>query len=88
MRLITTVRNQTIFDIALQEYGTVEAAFQIIEDNPHLSGLNDFPAGVTLPAGTDFNISYPIREGVTINLQDELDIENTTVKKDIGTVIS
>jgi hypothetical protein len=87
MRQITTVKNQTIFDLAVQEYGNVELAFQILEDND-LTGLNDFPSGHNISAGCDFDIAYPIKEGVTINIQDPLSGENKIIAKQLETVIS
>lgn len=88
MRQILTVKGQTIFDLAVQEYGNMEAAFQILTDNPHLSGLNDFPVGYVKTADMEFDVAYPIRDGITINLQDTLDIESTVVKKELDKVIS
>jgi hypothetical protein len=88
MRRILSVKNQTVFDIAVQEYGNVEAAFQILADNPHLAGMNDLPSGYELPEGIDFDIAYPIREGQTIYLQQFIEIENTQVAKELETVIS
>ncbi len=87
MRQIVTVKNQTIFDLAVQEYGNVELAFQILEDND-LTGLNDFPSGHTISAGCDFDIAYPIKEGVAINIQDPLTGENKIIAKQLETVIS
>lgn len=88
MRQITTVKGQTIFDLAVQEYGNMELAFQILSDNPELTGLNDLPVGMVLPVGIDFDVSHPIKEGVIIQLQDFLETENTLVAKELGTVIS
>lgn len=87
MRQISTVKGQTIFDLAVQEYGNMEAAFQILEDN-NLKGLNDFPSGYVRTADMDFDVAYPIRDGITINLQDSLEIENTVVKNELDIVIS
>ena len=33
MKIVVVQENQTIYDIALQEYGSVEGIFQIMEDN-------------------------------------------------------
>lgn len=88
MRQITTIKNQTVFDLAVQEYGNMEAAFQILVDNPHLVGTNDLPIGYNLPADIDFDISYPIQPGTLIYLQDYLQIENTVIAKELDTVIS
>ena len=88
MRQIITVENQTVFDIAVQEYGNMEAAFQILTDNPHLVGLNQLPAGYTLPTDIDFDISYPIQPGTLLYLQPSLTIENTVIANQLNQVIS
>lgn len=88
MRQILSVKGQTIFDIAVQEYGNAEAAFQVLADNPQLAGLNEFPAGYVLPAEADFDISHAIRQGTPINLQDFLEIENTLIANELTTVVS
>jgi hypothetical protein len=87
MRQITTVKDQTIFDIAVQEYGNVELAFQILEDND-LSGLNDFPSGHVIISGCQFDLAYPIKTGVVIKIQESLDGENKVVANQLETVKS
>lgn len=88
MRQILTIKNQTVFDIAVQEYGNMETAFHILEDNPHLAGANDLPVGYNLPPDIDFDISYPIQEGTIIYLQDSLPLENTVTANQLEQVIS
>ena len=40
MRIIKVRKNQSVFDIALQEYGNIGGAFFIVEDN-NLGGVTD-----------------------------------------------
>lgn len=87
MRQITTVKDQTIFDIAVQEYGNAELAFQILEDND-LSGLNDFPSGHVITAGCQFDLAYPLKAGLTINISENLDSENKVIANQLETVKS
>ena len=87
MRQILTKKGQTVFDIAVQEYGNVEASRQILEDND-LSGMNELPSGYNMPLEADFDISYPLKSGVVINIQDYIEIENTNIAKELDTVIS
>ncbi len=82
MKQILTLKSQTIFDIAIQEYGNVEAFTQILEDN-NLDGLNEFPAGVLLPFENGFNVCYPFREGITLNITENIALQNMTVKKQL-----
>jgi hypothetical protein len=88
MRQIITISDQTIFDLALQAYGNMESAFQILEDNPQLAGMNDFPDGYVMGEEADFDISYPIKAGLTLNIQDYIEIENNTIAKQLEIVIS
>lgn len=88
MRAITTKKGQTIFDIALQEYGNAEAAFQILADNPRLAGLNDFPVGYVVQQESDFDVSHAIKPGVEILIQDYIEIENTLIANELTEVIS
>ena len=39
MKTITSKPNQTVYDIALEQYGNVEAVGEIVDNNPHL--VND-----------------------------------------------
>ena len=38
---ITVLDQQTIFDIAVQEYGNIEHSHIILEDNPHILNFNN-----------------------------------------------
>ncbi len=52
---ITTMQNDTVFDIAMQEYGQAMGLFQLILDNPLLFSSEYTPI---LAEGTVINISY------------------------------
>ena len=41
MRVIKVIKNQSLLDIALQEYGSVNGAFWLVEDNDKLLGITD-----------------------------------------------
>jgi len=52
MNKIVIGNNQNIFDIALQEFGSIEAVFDILEDNQDIiNGITD-----NIIVGTEFNI--------------------------------
>ena len=40
MRIIKVRKNQSLFDIAIQEYGNIAGAFFVVEDN-NLGGVTD-----------------------------------------------
>lgn len=50
--LITTVKNQSLIDLAVQYYGNVDATLTILDDNQHLGADNEFDLGYAVVAGT------------------------------------
>lgn len=87
MRTITVIKEQTLWDLAVQEYGNAEAAFQILADND-LAGLNDLPAGHELAEDCDFDIAYPIKPGVKLVIQDRIEGDNQTIAHQLENIIS
>lgn len=55
MKHITVLQGQTIFDIALEQYGHVSGVSRLIKDNPDLDGLN-----ANLSAGDRLLIAGPV----------------------------
>jgi hypothetical protein len=41
MRVIKVIEDQTLLDVAVQEYGNSEGVFWLVEDNPNLNGITD-----------------------------------------------
>jgi hypothetical protein len=76
MKQITVIENQTVFDIAIQEFGNVEAVFLVLEDNPDIKNEET----VTLYDGIDFDIAHYIKAGSVLNIS-----ENTTYNMDVIT---
>lgn len=50
MRSITVKINQSLFDIALEQYGSIEGVYWLVEDNELLTGITDnvFPTDTLL----------------------------------------
>ena len=48
MKTITVQDRQTIWDIAMQEYGSVEGVFELIDDNPGLTIDSNLTGGQLL----------------------------------------
>ena len=88
MKSIKVIKGQNIFDIAVQEYGNIEAAFEIIENNPDLKGENDFPAGFPSNSSIDFYPSLSINENVGLIINENSSLVNKKVQSEINTVLS
>ncbi len=41
MQIIKVKHNQSLADIAIQEYGSIEGLFLLVDDNPTLNGITD-----------------------------------------------
>lgn len=54
MITIPVIEGQSLFDVALQEYGSIEHVFKIIKDNPGITINSNIGAGVTLKIDTSF----------------------------------
>ncbi|WP_053405185.1 hypothetical protein [Persicobacter sp. CCB-QB2] len=74
MRTIETVKGQTIYDLAVQEYGNVEAAFLIVEDN-NLYGI-------------DVAASLPVKQKIQIRENDDAIRTGVLQRLDRAIVIS
>lgn len=48
MKQYSTHNHQSVWDLAVQLYGTVDAVGQLIEDNPQLSFGGEIPAGTVI----------------------------------------
>jgi hypothetical protein len=84
MRSIETVKGQTLMDLAIQEYGSFEAVFLILEDNPHIAGLNDFPQGYLVDGFCDFDLAHPIKPGVKIYIREDSELTIPSVLRQIN----
>lgn len=69
-KIINSVKNQTVFDIAVQHYGDVDMFVKVIELNPHLK--NDYSAAIKkgVPFENDvLDLSYPLKEETEIIIE-------------------
>lgn len=85
MRTIVTVKNQTIFDIAVQEYGNAAAWEEIIADNPGLK--NDYSSA--LEAGIfyypdELDLAFPLQEGSKLLINEESILVNSNNLREMG----
>lgn len=62
MKKVTVKPNQTIYDIAVGQYGTCEAVSKILADNPELANADDgFRFDLALKAGSTLLIDTDSR---------------------------
>jgi len=95
-RHLTVEQGQSVFDIALQEYGSVREVFRLLADNPALtSGLNtQLAAGQKLqiqrnPSGllnADL-VSVFRRNQVRINTGDDTEISNYLLQENYDLIL-
>lgn len=68
MKKVTVKPNQTLYDIAVSEYGTCEAISELIANNPKLS--NDSQAkiamGIDAVNDPDFYFDLPLQPGSVV----------------------
>ncbi len=84
MRTIRTLKGQTISDIAIQEYGNIEAVMELLDNNPHLVGMNDYTSLDIVDSFCHFNISIPIRENVKLYINESSHLMNRKVLKELN----
>lgn len=83
MKTIEATGDQTILDLALQHYGTAEAAGEILRNNPELR--ND-PTSV-IAAGREIGTFYPdirLSPGAPVRIDDDSRLVIKTVVKKIN----
>lgn len=84
MKTISVKPNQTIFDLAVQYYGTCEAVGKIIADNPDIR--NDKSAlaslGIDYMSDTEFYPDVAVEPGYTMQIDtDSKLIKNSIVRE-------
>lgn len=81
MKKVTVERNQTIYDIAVTEYGTCEALPEIIADNPGLENEEraKISLGIDAAKDKDFYFDLPLKRGSVVLI----DTDSRSLKKNI-----
>ena len=81
MKKVTVERNQTIYDIAVTEYGTCEALPEIIADNPGLENEDQakISLGIDAAKEKDFYFDLPLKRGSVVLI----DTDRRSLKKNI-----
>lgn len=86
MKKITVKPNQTVYDIAVTEYGTCEAVAEIIADNPELA--NDDRAkvetGVDPVKDKSFYFDLALKPGSTIFIDTDSRLINKNILREMN----
>lgn len=90
MKKVTVKRNQTVYDIAVEQYGTCEAIPLIISDNPDL--INDeqvkVNVGIDPSKDTDFYFDLPLKSGSTAMIDTDSRLLKKNIVREIETEIT
>lgn len=85
METIKTVQNQTVFDIAVQHYGTGEAVGEIMRNNP---GLRNDPAalaelGIDYMADSAFYADAALRPNQNVAIDPDSKLRKQSVTREL-----
>lgn len=90
MKTVTVKPNQTIFDIAVENYGTCEAVGEILKNNPIVSNDKDAltALGIDYLSDTDFYIDVSIEPGFELQIDTDSKLIKTSVIREITTDVT
>ena len=80
MKTIINIDNQTIYDLAVQHYGNVEAVGEILALNPDIT--ND-AKGENIDVSTEFWLDLPIVAGSRLVIDDSSYLQRKNTVKEI-----
>lgn len=90
MQTIIVKLNQTIFDLAAEQYGTCEAIGEILKNNPDIR--NDKAAltalGVDYLSDPEFYIDAPVEVGFKLQIDTDSKLIKTSITKEINTDVT
>ncbi len=85
MKTIKVEPNQTVYDLAVQHYGTAEAVSEILSNNPDLA--NDTNALIELSIDTNsqsaFRLDVAVRPGFMLRIDETSGLRNESIIKKI-----
>lgn len=87
MKVIKTVRNQTLFDVAVKYCGTCEAVAELLADNPGLRNDPGTLAGLGIDYVSDggFYVDAALLPGQEVRIATDSPILKQTVVKELKT---
>lgn len=90
MKKITVKPNQTVYDIAVSEYGTCEAIAEIIANNPELSNDDRAKVNTGIDPVTDksFYFDLSLKPGSTVLIDTDSRMINKNILREINKEIT
>lgn len=90
METITVKPNQTIYDLAVKHYGTCEAVYDILQNNPALR--NDKTAlaalGIDYLSDVSFYFDLPVEPGFVLQMNTDSRLIKNSVIKEINNEVT
>lgn len=85
MSSVATVDNQTIYDVCLMAYGTVEALAEVLALNPELKndGRAKVAVGIDPIGDTSFYLDLPLERGTVVVVNTDSPMINGNVIKEL-----
>lgn len=87
MKQIKVKENQTIFDIAIEQYGTCEAVEELLKLNPNI--INDARAKTNVEvkdSDEDFYIDLAIAEGFLITINSDSELKQNNILRELQNI--
>lgn len=89
MKTITTLKNQTIFDIAVQYYGNLEAFEEILRNNPDIENDYSCIQNAGIPYFIDeFDLAFPLKPDQKLLIDENSVNYKKNIVKELNTIIS
>ena len=89
MKTITVEPNQTIFDLAVQYYGTTEGINEILGNNTlENDDTSKIAAGIDPVSDKNFYVDLPVKPGTTIIINTGSKLVKNSVTRDITTSVT
>lgn len=85
MNRVTVRANQTIFDIALEQYGTIEAVAEILSLNPNIGNApqSKKDVGIDYIADTDFYHDLALSQTATIIINPDSELRRQSIRREL-----
>ena len=86
MKKVTVKPNQTVYDIAVEQYGTCEAVSKILADNPEVANDEQamLRAGIEPALGQEFRFDLALKAGSTLLIDTDSRLMRKNVLREIN----